>query len=101
MANDPEVVRRPTIFLSHRYRSAEVNLFFWHIISRVQNVAFRVDEGTLFTSTTRLERLIRDADGFVGVYPLPGDPQESWDLAALRHEARYFLLELGIAMRGQ
>ncbi len=101
MSPEPPAVRRPTVFLSHRYRSVEVNLFFWRIISDVQKVTFRVDEGRSFTSATRLERLIRDADGFVGVYPLPGDPQEPWDLAALRHEARYFLLELGIAARGR
>ncbi|GAB7181866.1 hypothetical protein ATKI12_1697 [Kitasatospora sp. Ki12] len=101
MGADRALAERPTVFLSHRYRSADVNLFFWRIISEVQEVAFRVDEGTMFTSVTRLERLIRDADGFVGVYPLPGDSQESWDLAELRQEARYFLLELGIAIRAQ
>ncbi|MFJ9838964.1 toll/interleukin-1 receptor domain-containing protein [Kitasatospora sp. NPDC101155] len=101
MGTDRALSERPTVFLSHRYRSGDINLFFWRIISAVQEVAFRVDEGVLFTSVTRLERLIRDADGFVGVYPLPGDPQESWDLAALRQEARYFLLELGIAIRAQ
>ncbi|AUG81199.1 hypothetical protein CFP65_6549 [Kitasatospora sp. MMS16-BH015] len=98
MAEHPRT-RRPNIFLSHRYRSPEINLYFWQLISRVQQVSFRVDEGLTFTSPTRLERMIREADAFVGIYPLPGDAQENWSLAALRHEARYFLLELGIAAR--
>ena len=99
MSVDQLLDQRPTIFLSHRYHSPEVNRYFWRVISDVQRAAFRVDEGTMFTSPTRLERMIRDADGFVGIYPLPGDPQRSWDVAAARHEARYFLMELSAAVR--
>ncbi|MFD7639157.1 toll/interleukin-1 receptor domain-containing protein [Kitasatospora sp. NPDC059795] len=99
MMSEPARMRRPSIFLSHRYRSPEVNLFFWRLISEVQETSFRVDEGLTFTSPTRLERMIRDADAFVGIYPLPGGMQENWDLESLRKEARYFLLELGIAAR--
>ncbi|GGN67913.1 toll/interleukin-1 receptor domain-containing protein [Nocardia rhizosphaerihabitans] len=101
MTGDIDPPSRPRVFLSHRYRSPAVNLFFWQIIRTVQPVAFRVDEGLTFTSPTRLERMIRDADGFVGIYPLPGDPQAIWDLAALKQQARYFLLELSIAARQQ
>ncbi|MGV9723442.1 TIR domain-containing protein [Nocardia beijingensis] len=99
MAAETDSSSRPNVFLSHRYRSPDVNLFFWRIIRKVQPVAFRVDEGLTFTSPTRLERMMRDADGFVGIYPLPGDPQAAWDLRMLQQEARYFLLELSIAAR--
>jgi predicted nucleotide-binding protein len=99
MTDEIDYSTKPNVFLSHRYRSPDVNLFFWRIIRKVQPVAFRVDEGLTFTSPTRLERMIRDADGFVGIYPLPGDTQTVWDLRTLQQEARYFLLELSIATR--
>lgn len=68
-----------TAFLSHSYQAAGVNLYFHGLTSTVATVAFRVDSGRLsgpsatgpprrrHTSTTRLERMIRDAEAFVAV----------------------------------
>jgi hypothetical protein len=88
-----------TFFLSHQYRATEVNLFFYGLFASIANVQFEVDIGTFSTNVTRLERKLRDADAFVGIYPcsLPADAS----LADLRHESRYFRLELDLAMRAQ
>ncbi len=89
------------VFLSHRYSSPETNLYFYGTISSVMPVAFRVDRGITSTSTTRLERMIRDADGFVGVFPVPGDPLAVHDRASLLKISRYFRLELDMAIRSR
>src|SRR4249920_386282 len=81
-------------FLSHSYGAPEVNLFFFELISTVAPIAFRVDQGKFRTSTTRLERMIRDADAFFGVWPLPGDSRADWDSEGLASESKYFRLEL-------
>lgn len=60
-ADRPETV---SAFLSHKYGAPEVNLFFVELIATVAPIAFRVDLGKFRTSTTRLERMIRDADAF-------------------------------------
>ena len=86
-------------FLSHRYRSPDVNQFFYRLFADVAHVEFSVDRGTLATNVTRLERLMRDADGFVGLYPFPGTSLEQPDRAALASESRYFRLELDLAER--
>jgi hypothetical protein len=93
--------RRFDVFLSHRYQSPEVNLYFYEAISSASQVTFRVDRGTVSTSTTRLERMIRDADAFIGVFPIPGDPQAAHDRAALLDYSRYFRLELDMAIRSK
>ncbi|MFJ8646737.1 toll/interleukin-1 receptor domain-containing protein [Streptomyces sp. NPDC093546] len=93
--------RRLGVFLSHRYHSPAENQYFWRLLSSVEDVSFRVDEGISFTSTVRLERMIRDAHGFVGIYPLPGGPRETYTRTLLRHEARYFRLELSMAVRAR
>jgi hypothetical protein len=49
-------------FLSHRYQSPRINECFFQILSADANPQFAVDPGTIATSVTRLERLIRDAD---------------------------------------
>jgi hypothetical protein len=57
-------------FLSHRYKSPEVNEYFFDIFNAAAaNPQFSVDRGTIATSVTRLERLIRGADAFIGIYP--------------------------------
>jgi len=86
-------------FLSHSYGAPEVNLFFYELNSTIATITFRVDRGKFATSTTRLERMIRDADAFVGVWPLPGEPNARWDRADLANQSRYFQLELGMAIR--
>ncbi|MFF4227746.1 toll/interleukin-1 receptor domain-containing protein [Streptomyces sp. NPDC001820] len=45
--------------------------------------------------------MIREADGFVGIYPLPGGHRELHTLPSLRHKSRYFRLELGMAVRAR
>jgi hypothetical protein len=86
-------------FLSHRYSSPDINLHVYERISSVVPISFRVDRGVLRTSAVRLQRLIRDADGFVGVYPTPGDRRTSLARDQLRHQSRYFRLELDMAIR--
>ncbi|WP_329121803.1 toll/interleukin-1 receptor domain-containing protein [Streptomyces sp. NBC_01353] len=92
---------RLSVFLSHRYHSPAENAYFWLLLSSVEDVSFRVDEGVSFTSPVRLERMIREADGFVGIYPLAGRPREVYTRSALRHAARYFRLELSMAVRAR
>lgn len=92
---------RLEVFLSHRYHSPAENLYFWELLSSAEDVSFRVDEAVSFTSPVRLERMIRDADGFVGIHPLPGGAREVHLLPRLRDMARYFRLELGMAVRAR
>jgi hypothetical protein len=88
-------------FLSHRYESPRVNLHFFGILSEAAKVHFSVDRGTLATNVTRLERLVREADAFIGIYPLSLDPGEAFSVDELRKESRYFRLELDLAIRAQ
>lgn len=90
-----------TTFLSHSYGSPDINLYFWELMSQVANVQFEVDVGTFSTSTTRLERMIRAADSFIGVYPLPIAWSEEVDRPRLLEESRYFRLELDMALRAR
>lgn len=108
------MTERPTIkvFLSHRYKATAVNLFFFRLLSEVADIQFIIDSPDLVvsdkrlerrTSVTRLERRLRDADAFIGVYPIPtqheadatGTPLET-DLAKA---SRYLKLESGLAVR--
>lgn len=88
-------------FLSHSYGASAANLFFYELNSKIATITFRVDRGKFSTSTTRLERMIRDADAFVGVWTLPGEPGASWDPADLANQSRYFRLELDMAIRAR
>lgn len=91
-----EVVFRA--FLSHRYKSPEVNEYFFQSFAAAEaNPRFAVDQGTMATSVTRLERLIRGADAFIGIYPFPDDAEATID--RLKSESRYFRLELDLADR--
>lgn len=94
----PPVIRA---FLSHSYGAPEVNHFFYDLNQAIATITFRVDRGTFSTSTTRLERMIRDADAFVGVWPVPGEPGADWNQADLAHQSRYFQLELDMAIRAR
>jgi hypothetical protein len=87
-----------SLFLSHQYRATSLNLFFYKLFSDVADVQFEVDRGEFATNVTRLERKIRAADAFVGIYPFSEpDPTP----AALRKESRYFRLELDLAIRSR
>jgi hypothetical protein len=88
-------------FLSHRYKSPEVNLYFFDLFSEIAEVQFEVDEGTFSTNVTRLERMIRDSDAFIGIYPFPGSWEESQSIEGLRKASRYFRLELDLAIRSR
>jgi hypothetical protein len=95
----PDDRRHLRIFLSHRYKSAEVNQRFFELINESAVVQFEVDEGVKATSTTRLERMIRDVDAFVGIYALDDDPHVTVPATRLASTTRYFKLELDIALR--
>ena len=101
MVRVADTVFTANAFLSHGYGAVEVNLFFRELISTVADVAFRVDRGKAATSTTRLERMIRDAQLFIGVWPVPGDPGVRRGRDELLHASRYFRLELDIAVRAR
>jgi hypothetical protein len=94
---------RPSIrmFLSHRYKSPEVNLYFFDLFSKMAEIQFEVDVGTKATCVTRLERFVRDTDAFIGIYPYP-DPNEPSPSPAQKQDAsKYFRLELDLAMRSR
>ncbi|MFO0939680.1 MAG: hypothetical protein U0930_02820 [Pirellulales bacterium] len=86
-------------FLSHRYRSPEVNLYFHELFAESAQIQFEVDIGSLPTNVTRLERMIRDADAFIGIYPFPGDPKKTASADELRNASKYFRLECELAIR--
>ena len=85
-------------FLSHRYKSPAVNLFFYDLLSSAE-VQFEVDEGSFATNVTRLERAVRDADAFIGIYPFSSEGSDPPDRDALSAASRYFRLELDLALR--
>jgi hypothetical protein len=101
MSSNSDHPRLISAFLSHKYSASDVNLFFYELISTDATIIFRIDRGKLRTSTTRLERMIRDADAFVGVWSLPGEPDVAWNRDALAAESRYFRLELDMAIRAR
>ncbi len=101
--------RKIEIFLSHRYRSPAVNLYFLDVLRAQSELQLFVEGGDIPTCVTRLEKRIRTADAFVGVYPIPG-PDEDAGIApgadvlspeALRKASRYFRLEIDLAVRSR
>ena len=88
-------------FLSHRYKSPEVNLYFHELLAESAQIQFEVDIGSLPTNVTRLERMIRDADAFIGIYPFPGDPKKTASADELRIGSKYFRLECELAIRSR
>jgi hypothetical protein len=90
-----------TAFLSHKYKAPAVNEYFFRLLSKSARVEFEVDVGSAPTNVTRLERLVRDADGFVGIYPFDElnapNPTENDLISA----AKYFRLELDLAARAR
>lgn len=87
-------------FLSHRYKSPEVNRYFLRLFADAAEVQFEVDEGAFAINVTRLERMIRDCDAFIGIYPFSGDAAVP-DREDLLRESRYFRLELDLAIRAR
>jgi hypothetical protein len=90
-----------TAFLSHKYKAPAVNEYFFQLFSRTATVEFEVDIGSLATNVTRLERLIRGTDAFIGIYPFDEGGLENPTAADLANAARYFRLELDIAARSR
>jgi hypothetical protein len=90
-----------TTFLSHRYKSPEENLFFFKLFEDIAQIQFEVDDGILATNVTRLERMIRAADAFIGIYPFSGTPEEAKQPDELKKASRYFRLELDLAIRSR
>ncbi|MGW6929609.1 toll/interleukin-1 receptor domain-containing protein [Lentzea sp. NPDC054927] len=88
-------------FLSHTDLAAEVNLRVFDLLSEHLSLQFEVDEGLTATSTTRLERMIRAADAFVGVYPVIGDRLRRLTPEEAQRITRYFRLELDMAVRAR
>lgn len=88
-------------FLSHDSRAVEVNLRVFDLLSESLSLHFEVDEGLTATSTTRLERMIRAADAFVGVYPVIGDPLRKPAPDEAQRITRHFRLELDMAVRAR
>jgi TIR domain len=90
-------------FLSHRYKSPAVNTYFYELFAEAAELQFDVDHGTGSTNVTRLERMIRDTDAFVGIYPF--ELEESQAAAPIRQQlldaSAYFRLELGLAARAK
>lgn len=91
--------RRLLAFLSHKYRSAEVNLALYEALRQAADIRFEVDEGSPETSITRLARMIRRADCFIGMFTLLGEPGQAYEASQLRSQSRYFRLELDLALR--
>jgi hypothetical protein len=88
-------------FLSHRYKSADVNLYFFDLFNEVAEIQFEVDEGMFSTNVTRLERMVRDADAFIGIYPFSDFNNDNSLLDELKKQSRYFRLEIDLAIRSQ
>ncbi|WP_121809498.1 toll/interleukin-1 receptor domain-containing protein [Mucilaginibacter kameinonensis] len=62
-------------------------------------VQFDVDEGVFSTNVSRLQRIIRESDAFIGIYPFPGTEDEARNFEELRKQSRYFRLEMDMAIR--
>ena len=87
------------VFLSHRYKSPEVNLYFSEIFHEFAQVYFEVDEGQKPICMTRLERMIQDAGAFIGIYPYPDPDDEFPSGEKLIKASQYFRLEQELALR--
>lgn len=89
------------VFLSHRYKSPEVNLYFFDIFREFAQVQFEVDKSNGPICMTRLERMIQASDAFVGIYPFP-DPEDRFpEKARLLDASKYFRLEVDLALRAR
>src|SRR5882762_8582939 len=89
------------VFLSHRYKTPEFNLYFFNLFKDLAEVQFEVDESTFSTNVTRLERMLRDADAFIGIYPFSGSSEDALKPEELRAQSKYFRLEIDLAIRSQ
>jgi hypothetical protein len=88
------------VFLSHKYEAPVVNQYFFRLFSQA-NVQFEVDKGKFSTNVTRLERMIRGADGFLAIYPYDDDGTQEVSDADVLERSKYFRLELELAARSR
>lgn len=90
------------VFLSHRYKSPAINQYFFDLFRPLAEVQFSVDATKLQINVTRLERQIRSADAFVGIYPFPrpeGGSRSAPTRQQLLTASQYFRLEIDLALR--
>jgi hypothetical protein len=98
MAGPSELVVKA--FLSHSYKASSVNLFFYDLFSDAARVQFNVDARKIAMNVTRLERMVRDADAFIGIYPFePDGAVGAPNRNQLLNLTRYFRFELDLAIR--
>ncbi len=76
-----------------------MNSFFFRTFAGIADVQFEVDTGKYPTNVTRLERMIRDADAFLGIYPFELGGEAVPSIESLKQYARYFRLELDLISR--
>ena len=88
------------VFLSHKYEAPTVNQYFFGLFSEA-NVQFEVDRGKFSTNVTRLERMMRGADGFLAIYPYDDFGTQEVSDADLLERSKYFRLELELAARSR
>lgn len=93
-------------FLSHSYESDEINLYFFKIFAEIAEVQFEIDAGTddevkKSTNVTRLEKMVRDSDAFIGIYPFSGTNDEANNVDILKEKSKYFRLEMDLAFRSR
>ncbi len=97
----PDAKLALTAFLSHKYKAPVVNEYFFQLFSQSASAEFEVDVGSAPTNVTRLERAVRDADAFIGIYPFDELGTDNPSLDDLTRAARYFRLELDLAARAR
>jgi TIR domain len=88
-------------FLSHRYKSPSVNLYFFDLFSEVAEPQFEVDAGHFATNVTRLERMMRASEAFLGIYPFTDIENDPPSREKLLSASKYFRLEFEMAIRAQ
>lgn len=88
-------------FLSHKYEASAINEFFFRLCSEEAEFHFDVDETGGSLNVTRVERMIRDADAFVGIYPFLPPEAAQPAVKDLLGFSRYFRFELEVAARSR
>jgi hypothetical protein len=90
------------VFLSHGYSASAINLYFYRLFSPRAHLTFEVDAPKTAMNVTRLERMIRDVDAFIGIYPCDIDGATgALNQRQLVEASRYFRFELDLAFRAR
>jgi len=77
------------VFFSYTHVAPEVNLYFINIFYEIANIHFDLNVDLIDFDITKTEKLIRDSDGFIGIYTFQED----------KAEIKINLLELSAAIR--